>query len=70
MACHFDNIAGDKKLDVILCEWLGYFYTYLQGYTGKSSKILVSQYPFEMMYDRSNVLHNLDMDLAIRKTVG
>ena len=37
---------------------------------GKNSKILVSQYPFEMMCDRSNVLHDLDIDLAVRKVAG
>ena len=70
MASHFDKIAGDKKLDVTLCEWLGYFCTYLQGYTGTSSKILINQYPFDMMYARSNVLHDLDMDLAVRRVAG
>lgn len=67
MADQFPNIYGEQAYDATLCEWLGHFYTYLQGYTKKSSRELIEQYPFLVMYPRSKVLHDLDMDLAIKK---
>ncbi len=70
MARQFQAVAGSRGYDPILCDWLGYFYTYLQLYTGKSSKDLIRQYPFGSMYLKSNVLHDLDMDLAIKKVCG
>lgn len=70
MAQQFDGIKGDKAYDTVLCDWLGCFYTYLQAYTQKSSKDVIRKYPFETMYARSNVLHDLDMDLAIKKVAG
>lgn len=70
MAQHFENIPGDKGFDPILCVWLGYFYTYLQEYTQVSSKDLINKYPFKTMYRSSNVLHDLDMELAIKKVLS
>ena len=70
MAEHFEKIPGEQPYDSMLCEWLGYFYTYLQGYTKMSSRELIDKYPFRVMYPRSNVLHDLDMELAIKKVVG
>ena len=70
MAEHFSDIRGTRMYDAALCEWLGHFYTHLQGYTHRSSRELIAAYPFDMMYARSNVLHDLDMELAIRKAVG
>jgi hypothetical protein len=67
MADQFPSIYGEQAYDATLCEWLGYFYTYLQGYTNRSSRELIEKYPFQVMYPRSNVLHDLDMDLAIKK---
>ena len=70
MARQFQAVAGSKGYDPVLCDWLGYFYTYLQQRTGRSSKELIHQYPFDMMYLKSNVLHDLDMDLAIERVCG
>ena len=70
MAKQFPEITGKRVYDAVLCEWLGYFYTYLQGYTNKSSRELIYKYPFDIMYPRSNVLHDLDMDIAIKKVVN
>lgn len=70
MAHQFPIVRGNQAYDATLCEWLGHFYTYLQGYTHTSSRELIHQYPFMVMYPRSNVLHDLDMDVAIRKVVG
>lgn len=67
MADYFKGIPGEKRYDAVLCDWLGCFYTYLQQYTGKSSKEIINKYPFQKMYLKSNVLHDLDMDLAVRK---
>lgn len=69
MAEHFVGILGTRTYDSVLCEWLSYFYTHLQGFTQKSSRELIGQYPFETVYARSRVLHDLDMDLAIQKAV-
>lgn len=69
MADQLPNIYGEQAYDAMLCEWLGYFYTYLQGFTKKSSRELIDQYPFREMYRRSNVLHDVDMELAIKKVV-
>ena len=70
MADKFEDVPGDETYDSTLCEWLGYFYTYLQGYTRQSSKELIELYPFQMMYHKANVLHDLDMELAVRKVAG
>ena len=70
MARQFPAVAGSKGYDPVLCDWLGYFYTYLQQHTGKSSKDLIHEYPFSLMYLKSNVLHDLDMNLAIEKVCG
>ncbi len=67
MARQFEGVAGKKEYDAVLCDWLGCFYTYLQEYTGKSSKELIHQYPFQAMYGKSNVLHDLDMGLAVER---
>ena len=67
MAGQFNGIAGEKEYDSVLCNWLGCFYTYLQRHTGKSSREIIHEYPFHKMYLKSNVLHDLDMDLAVRK---
>ncbi len=66
----FQAVEGTTAYDPLLCDWLGYFYTYLQQHTGKSSRAIIQQYPFEFMYVKSNVLHDLDMDLAIERWVG
>lgn len=70
MSRQFQATAGTRSYDPVLCDWLGCFYTYLQNYTGKSSRELIQQYPFDLMYLRSNVLHDLDMDLAVEKVAG
>ncbi len=70
MAEHFDGIEGKDQYDFVLCNWLGQFYTYLQEYTGKSSDAIISEYPFNIMYPRSNTLHDLDMKLAVKKVGG
>ncbi|SKB46227.1 hypothetical protein SAMN06296386_10169 [Lachnospiraceae bacterium] len=70
MAEQFESVQGDAEYDVVLCDWLGNFYTYLQAYTGKSSKEIIGQYPFQEMYMKSNVLHDLDMELAVKKVAG
>ena len=70
MSRQFQATAGTRSYDPVLCDWLGCFYTYLQNYTGKSSRELIQQYPFDLMYLRSNVLHDLDMELAVEKVAG
>lgn len=56
--------------DDALCEWLGYFYTRLQHHLGVPSKRVIMEYPFIDMYKRAGVLHDLDMDLAIKKAIN
>ena len=70
MAEHFEDVPGDRAYDAVLCDWLGNFYTYLQERTQKSSRDLVAEYPFEAMYARSSVLHDLDMGLALSRVAG
>ena len=67
MAEHVACTTGTTEYDATLCEWLGYLYTFLQLYTGESSRVLMDKHPFSEMYVRSGVLHDLDMDLAVRK---
>ena len=70
MARHFEDVPGNRAYDSVLCDWLGNFYTYLQERTQKSSRVLIEEYPFETMYARSNVLHDLDMALAISRVAS
>ena len=70
MARQLEDVKGTEYYDFVLCNWLGMFYTCLQGRTGKSGKELIRQYPFETMYIKSNVLHDLDMELAVKKVCG
>ena len=67
MARQFEDVKGTEDYDFVLCNWLGMFYTYLQRQTGKSSKELIRQFPFATMYIKSNVLHDLDLELAVKK---
>ena len=70
MAQQFPPVKGNQVYDPTLCEWLGHFYTYLQSYTRTSSRELIHKYSFKTMYPRSNVLHDLDMDVAVRMVEG
>jgi hypothetical protein len=36
-------------------------------HTGARDRVLIDEYPFRGMHARSGVLHDLDMDLAVRK---
>ena len=67
MAPQFEDVKGTEDYDFVLCNWLGMFYTYLQRQTGKSSKELIRQFPFATMYIKSNVLLDLDLELAVEK---
>jgi len=52
------------QYDPILCAWIGEFYTYLQAYTGLSSKKIIEKYPFNHMYAHSKGLHDLNPPYA------
>lgn len=57
------------QYDPILCAWIGEFYTYLQAYTGWSSKKIIEKYPFNWMYAKSKGLHDLNPPYAVVKWV-
>lgn len=65
----FTKVHSSLKYDSMLCEWLGYFYTYIQGVLKKGSSYIIKKYPFLPMYKRAGVLHDLDISVAINKVL-
>jgi hypothetical protein len=66
----FTKVHSSLKYDSILCEWLGYFYTYIQGVLKKGSNYIIKRFPFLLMYRKAGVLHDLDISVAINKVLG
>lgn len=53
--------------DPVLAEWVGEFLAYLQAYKKIPSRDLIKKLPPLQIYNISNVLHDLDMDLAVER---
>lgn len=52
-----------------LPEWLGCFYALLQWKSGLPSRKVIEKYPVKSIIKRYNVLHDLDLELAVDKVL-
>ncbi len=57
----------NKKYDEVLAKWVGEFYAYLQAYKQVPSKTLIVRIPANKIYAMASGLHDIDMDLAVKK---
>lgn len=53
-----------------LANWIGEFYTKLQSVTGMYSEDIIKVIPISKLRGMADVLHDLDMDLAVRKVIN
>ena len=67
--CEVDNykFVDGQSLKGFLPDWIGEFYAYYQWYYNIPSRELVKKIPVDFLDKAYNGLHDLDLDLAIKK---
>ena len=63
---HYALIPG-KAIEGFLPDWIGEFYAYYQWYYDIPSSDLVNKIPIEFLMKSYHGLHDLDLDLAVKK---
>ena len=58
------------SLDSWMANWIGEFYARLQWRADRSSAYVIACVPIEQVIQSYNVLHDLDMELAIDRCIG
>lgn len=56
-----------EALNGFIPNWIGQFYAYYQWYYDVSSKELIKNIPVDFLIKAYNGLHDLDLELAIKK---
>ena len=60
-------LKSGKALEGFLPDWIGEFYAYYQWYYNVSSSELVKKIPIEFLMKAYYGLHDLSLDLAVKK---
>lgn len=61
------KITEGKSIDGFCVDWIGRFYAYFQWYYNMASKRVIELIPLEFIRAGYNGLHDLELDLAVRK---
>ncbi len=56
-----------KAMEGFMPDWIGEFYAYYQWYYNKSSAEIVKKVPIDFLMKAYHGLHDLDLDLAVKK---
>ena len=64
------ELKNGPSLQGFLPAWIGQFYAYYQWYYNISSNDLVTQIPLSFLIRAYPGLHDLELDLAVRKVGG
>ena len=60
-------LKSGKALDGFMPDWIGEFYAYYQWYYNISSKEVVNRIPLDFLMKAYYGLHDLELDLAVKK---
>lgn len=63
---HYSLKTG-RALDGFMPDWIGEFYAYYQWYYGIASAELIKKIPVKFLKKAYYGLHDLDLDLAVKK---
>ena len=63
---HFSPRKG-KDIPGFVPDWIGRFYAYYQWYYNMPSRNVVEQVPVSFLVKAYNGMHDLDLELAVRK---
>ncbi len=61
------NLKSGKALDGFMPDWIGEFYAYYQWFYNIPSKEVVKKIPVDFLIKAYHGLHDLDLDLAVKK---
>ena len=56
-----------KAMDGFMPDWIGEFYAYYQWFYNMASKDVIEKVPIEFLMKAYHGLHDLDLDLAVKK---
>lgn len=67
--CETDEYKPNKgdTIGGFSADWIGRFYAYFQWYYNMTSKSVIELVPLEFVRAAYNGLHDLELDLAVRK---
>ncbi len=60
-------LKSGKALDGFMPDWIGQFYAYYQWYYDLPSSELIKKIPVEFLMKAYHGLHDLDLELAVKK---
>lgn len=60
-------LKSGKALDGFMPDWIGQFYAYYQWYYNLPSSELIKKIPVEFLMKAYHGLHDLDLELAVKK---
>lgn len=63
-------LKSGKALEGFMPDWMGEFYAYYQWYYNMPSAEVVKKVPVDFLMKAYHGLHDLDLDLAVRKVGG
>lgn len=66
---HYELKSG-KSIQGFIPAWMGEFYSYYQFQSGLSSTEVIKQIPVKSLVKAYPGLHDLDLDLAVRKVLN
>ena len=61
------SLKSGKALDGFMPDWIGQFYAYYQWYYNLPSSELINKIPVEFLMKAYHGLHDLDLELAVKK---
>ena len=56
-----------KSIDGFIPDWIGEFYAYYQWFYNIPSAIVVKKIPVDFLINAYHGLHDLDIDIAVKK---
>ena len=56
-----------KAMDGFMPDWIGEFYAYFQWFYNMASKDVIEKVPIDFLMKAYHGLHDLDLDLAVKK---
>lgn len=61
------TVKSGKALDGFMPDWIGEFYAYYQWYYNMPSSVVVEKVPVQFLIKAYHGLHDLELDLAVKK---
>ena len=63
------TLKNGKSMQGFMPDWIGEFYAYYQWYTNIPSAEVIKKVPLEFLKKAYPALHDLDLKLAVEKTL-